>query len=107
MASKAKTPQTATDSRDAVCVFGSLKLIPQLKYLHNRLASRHQALIELGMINSPADVSAFAQNLSVIFLSFSSTSYANKYATSARLPRDDRAKILAELDEYAKMQTME
>ncbi len=34
-----------------------------------RLASRHQALVQLGMINSPSDVPAFARDLQV-FLSF-------------------------------------
>lgn len=29
----------------------------------NRLASRHQALIELGMINRPSDVPTFARDL--------------------------------------------
>ena len=30
-----------------------------------RLASRHQALVQLGMINSPSDVPAFARDLQV------------------------------------------
>lgn len=36
-----------------------------------RLASRHQALVQLGMINSPSDVPAFARDLQVFFPFFS------------------------------------
>lgn len=35
-----------------------------------RLASRHQALVQLGMINSPSDVPAFARDLQVFFSFF-------------------------------------
>ena len=35
-----------------------------------RLASRHQALVQLGMINSPSDVPAFARDLQVFSFLF-------------------------------------
>jgi hypothetical protein len=35
-----------------------------------RLASRHQALVQLGMINSPSDVPAFARDLQVVLFFF-------------------------------------
>ncbi|TFK69776.1 hypothetical protein BDN72DRAFT_585227 [Pluteus cervinus] len=49
------------------------------------LASRHQALIELGMINHPADVPTFARDF-------------------ARQSRKDQSEILAELDQWARNQ---
>ena len=36
-----------------------------------RLSSRHQALVQLGMINSPSDVPAFARDLQVFPFSLS------------------------------------
>ncbi|KAF8797693.1 hypothetical protein BYT27DRAFT_7228846 [Phlegmacium glaucopus] len=51
----------------------------------DQLASRHQALVQLGMINSPSDVPAFARDF-------------------ARQSEEAQRKILAELDRWAEMQ---
>jgi DNA excision repair protein ERCC-6-like 2 len=72
-----------------------------------RLASRHKALIQLGMINSPSDVPAFARDLRVFFLFFLSFQFINPryYAfVSARQSEEAQRKILAELDRWAEMQ---
>lgn len=53
-----------------------------------QLASRHQALFELGMINRPSDIPTFARDF-------------------ARQPPEMQKKILAELDKWVKMQAAE
>ena len=73
--------------------------------LISRLASRHQALVQLGMINSPSDVPAFARDLQVspffFFLFINPRCYV---FFSARQPEEAQRKILAELDRWAEMQ---
>jgi hypothetical protein len=44
-------------------VIHDLHVIVRLSFRSYRLASRHQALIELGMINRPSDVPTFARDL--------------------------------------------
>ena len=72
-----------------------------------RLASRHQALVQLGMINSPSDVPAFARDLQVFsYFSFSFQFINARYYVfvSARQSEEAQRKILAELDRWAEMQ---
>lgn len=68
-----------------------------------RLTSRHQALVQLGMINSPSDVPAFARDLQVfLFSSFQCINLCWYY--SARQSEEAQREILAELDRWAEMQ---
>ncbi|KAF5375367.1 hypothetical protein D9615_008005 [Tricholomella constricta] len=53
-----------------------------------QLASRHQALIELGMINNPSDVPTFARDF-------------------ARQPPEMQQEIIAELDKWARMRDID
>ena len=71
-----------------------------------RLASRHQALVQLGMINSPSDVPAFARDLQVfLYLFFFSNLLilGTIFFVSARQSEEAQRKILAELDRWAEM----
>ena len=71
-----------------------------------RLASRHQALVQLGMINSPSDVPAFARDLQVFFFPIFLFQFINlRYYifVSARQSEEAQRKILAELDRWAEM----
>jgi len=70
-----------------------------------RLASRHNALVQLGMINSPEEVPVFARELSVLFflLIFSQLT-ARNVISSAQQSLEAQNEIIAELDKWARLQ---
>lgn len=74
-----------------------------------RLASRHQALFELGMINKPSDIPTFARDLwvGVVYFRCMNIVHVLIQRCSARQPPEMQKKILAELDKWVKMQAAE
>jgi len=70
-----------------------------------RLASRHNALVQLGMINSPEEVSVFAKELSVVFfLLIFSYLTARNVISSVKQSLEAQNEIIAELDKWVRLQ---
>lgn len=74
--------------------------------------SRHNALVQLGMVNSPEEVPSFARELSVYFARlvpklFRLIVVRNPYIRSARQPIEAQREIIAELDKWTRMQEVD
>ncbi|KAF5345800.1 hypothetical protein D9756_010881 [Leucocoprinus leucothites] len=83
---------------------------PQLSP-EEQLASRHNALVQLGMVNSPEEVPSFARELSVKFTPFSPMFFrlilarnGTIYTHSAKQSLEAQREIVAKLDKWASMQ---
>lgn len=78
-----------------------LKFVVAIRLLHRR-----EALLELGIISSAAEIYDFAQELCVyLLLVYVSTVWRTDFSDSLSKPPGEQAEILARLDEHVRKST--